>query len=265
MSTEIPSIDSESSHKKIVWFPWWLLIIGFAPFLGSAILAGRLVWEQTVWTWARGPQMVGFSLIHTCPIAGLLLLSSLLLFVWLFITVILTVWKLVKKRRISWSIWTSIGISGFVLVTLWLPYGFWQRLFVDRLAKGPHAVEFFTYAAALHDFKTVKAFMSHGVSVNAHTNRDWKTALHGAAVEGDVKMIDYLISKGADINAVDRYGDSPLEEAISMQREEAVKFLIQHGAQRIRGTEAQHDRVAEEIVHKDIEEMEKELPPKFRH
>src|SRR5580704_14200389 len=43
---------------------WWLLVLGVIPLIGTALLAGRLIWEQTVWTWERGPQMVGFSLAH---------------------------------------------------------------------------------------------------------------------------------------------------------------------------------------------------------
>ena len=256
MNAEISSDKKELSRSKIATLPIWLLIIGFVPILGSAILAGRLVWEQTVWTWARGPQMVGFSLIHTCPIAGLLILSPFLLIAWLLIVVILTVWKLVKKNRISWSIWAAVGTSIFILVTLWLPYGFWQRLFVDRLVNGPYSAEFFTYAAATDDLKTVKVFLLHGISVNAQ-NREGGTGLHGAAVEGNIKMMEYLISKGANINVLDRYGDSPLEDAISMKHDEAAKFLTEHGALRIRGDEALRQRAVQEIVHEDIEEMDR--------
>jgi hypothetical protein len=38
---------------------WWLLVLGVIPLIGTALLAVRLIWEQTVWTWERGPQMVG--------------------------------------------------------------------------------------------------------------------------------------------------------------------------------------------------------------
>src|SRR3954467_14957314 len=56
---------------------WWL----FYP--GTALLAARLVYEQTYLTWKHGPLMVGFALGHgsTLFIAGLLL-STLLLHLW---------------------------------------------------------------------------------------------------------------------------------------------------------------------------------------
>src|SRR5438876_5175713 len=56
---------------------WWLLALGVIPLIGTALLAGRLIWEQTVWTWERGPQMVGFSLAHGS--SAVLLLAAFLL------------------------------------------------------------------------------------------------------------------------------------------------------------------------------------------
>lgn len=33
---------------------WWLLALGVVPFVGTALLTARIIWEQTVWTWERG-------------------------------------------------------------------------------------------------------------------------------------------------------------------------------------------------------------------
>jgi hypothetical protein len=38
---------------------WW---VGASPF--AVLFAARILWEKTIWTWSRGPQMVGFSLWH---------------------------------------------------------------------------------------------------------------------------------------------------------------------------------------------------------
>lgn len=57
----------------------WLLL---AP-IGS-LFAARIAWEKTVWTWTRGPQMVGFSLMHIHPLFGIVgIICSLLLMLWL--------------------------------------------------------------------------------------------------------------------------------------------------------------------------------------
>ena len=44
---------------RLIWF-------FFAPL--AILFAGRVMWEETVWTWERGPQMVGFSLLHIHPL-----------------------------------------------------------------------------------------------------------------------------------------------------------------------------------------------------
>lgn len=39
----------------------FLRVSGLILFIGTVTLAARLIWEQTVWTWERGPQMIGYS------------------------------------------------------------------------------------------------------------------------------------------------------------------------------------------------------------
>jgi ankyrin repeat protein len=67
-------------------------------------------------------------------------------------------------------------------------------------------------------------------------------------------MLRYLASMGANLNALDRHGDSPLELAASRGNEEAVKFLTERGAKRIQGDESQRYKASEEKVREDIEE-----------
>jgi hypothetical protein len=71
-----------------------------------------------------------------------------------------------------------------------MPYTFWQCLFVGHIIKGGHANEF-TVDAAGEDFRTLKTFISHGVSVSVHTKREWTTPLHTAAAFGNIEIIDY--------------------------------------------------------------------------
>jgi ankyrin repeat protein len=51
------------------------------------------------------------------------------------------------------------------------------------------------------------------------------SAAHGAAAAGDLPVLRYLVSNGANINALDRSGDSPLEVAVSANRVEVVKGI----------------------------------------
>ncbi len=45
-----------------------------------------------------------------------------------------------------------------------------------------------------------------------HTVR--RSALHLAAAEGHKEVVSFLVSKGADVNSEDRWGNRPLRDAI---------------------------------------------------
>jgi hypothetical protein len=138
-----------------------------------------------------------------------------------------------------------------------LPVGFWQRVFISRMAASPRAGDLLLYAAYRGDLGTVRGLVSHGVPVNATDHAYWRTAMHGAAAKGDLPTLHYLVSKGASINALDRSGDSPLELAASADRIDAVKFLTENGAKRIRGDEAQRKKAIDDQVQESIEELKR--------
>ncbi|PHH87826.1 hypothetical protein CDD83_8360 [Cordyceps sp. RAO-2017] len=57
-----------------------------------------------------------------------------------------------------------------------------------------------------------------------------KTALHMAACEACPEMVDLLLAKGADVNAADLNGRTPLIEAVSWGRLQNVETLLRYGA-----------------------------------
>ena len=244
--------------------PLWFSILGAIISIGSATLAGRLIWEQTVWTWERGPQMVGFSLSHGS--AGILLLTPFVLVIWTAAAVVLTVRSLIRKNRIATQRWAGLGLVLSLFILLGLPVGFWQRVFIGRMAASPRAGDLLLYAAYRGDLGTVEGLVSHGVPVDATDHAYWRTAMHGAAAKGDLPILRYLVSKGASINALDRSGDSPLEVAASTDRIDAVRFLTENGAKRIRGNEAQRKRAIDDQVQESIEELNRaeEADPKLQ-
>jgi|KBSMisStaDraftv2_1062788.scaffolds.fasta_scaffold277634_2 hypothetical protein len=234
-------------------FPGWLQSIGIVVAGLSVLLAARLAWEQTVWSWERGPQMVGFSLMHS-GFGILLMLAVWAGVVWVAVALLVGV----RRRSIGGqlTIWPLI-VYGLAWVVMTIPYGLWQRTFIDRFM--PRAAEFFTYDAAVGDLKTVEAFLQRGVNVNVQDRNG--TALHGAAVEGELEIMALLISRGADVNAINAYGDTPLANAMEAKRNslEAQALLTKHGARLVRGTKEHRDRVIGEQVRKDAEEMEKRM------
>jgi len=74
----------------------------------------------------------------------------------------------------------------------------------------------------------------HGADVNA-VDHDGQAALHHAAARGDNEMIEYLVSKGADVKVVDREGRTTVDMANGpVQRiqpfPETIKLLESLGA-----------------------------------
>jgi len=56
------------------------------------------------------------------------------------------------------------------------------------------------------------------------------TALHNAAIEGHVDVMEVLLAAGASINSVDEDGWTPLHAAASGGSLASVDFLLKHGA-----------------------------------
>ncbi|CAL2049545.1 hypothetical protein CAEBREN_09821 [Caenorhabditis brenneri] len=67
---------------------------------------------------------------------------------------------------------------------------------------------------------------------NVHEIHNGRTAVQIAADYGQAAVIDYLISIGANIQEKDKYGITPLLSAVWEGHFDAVKLLLQHGADR---------------------------------
>jgi len=59
---------------------------------------------------------------------------------------------------------------------------------------------------------------------------DRKTLLFDAVGYGNTEMVELLLDRGADIEAVDRYGQTPLHWAVQSKSDRGVRVLVEHGA-----------------------------------
>ncbi|KAI5071736.1 hypothetical protein GOP47_0013987 [Adiantum capillus-veneris] len=75
----------------------------------------------------------------------------------------------------------------------------------------------------------VDALLSEGVVLVNFADFDGRTALHIAACEGHLDVVRLLVSKGADVNARDRWGSTPLDDAEHYQNGDVCKQLIEYG------------------------------------
>ena len=62
--------------------------------------------------------------------------------------------------------------------------------------------------------ESIKLLMAAGASVNGAETGQGRTALHGAALWGLTDVVKFLHASGADLNAMDRRGLTPLDHAL---------------------------------------------------
>jgi ankyrin repeat protein len=84
-------------------------------------------------------------------------------------------------------------------------------------------------AALKGHLKMAEFLLSKGADVNAKTKKG-ATALHHAAYQGHLEMVQYLVSRGADVNVRDQGGDSPLTWAEMAGHDDVAAFLRGQGA-----------------------------------
>ncbi|MHC4426524.1 MAG: outer membrane protein assembly factor BamB family protein, partial [Planctomycetota bacterium] len=84
-------------------------------------------------------------------------------------------------------------------------------------------------AAADGDSESVKSLIAGGADVNATNNWGW-TPLYSAAAVGHGDIVNLLIAKGADVNAPSKLGVTPLHFAVNNGDRDIARLLIKNGA-----------------------------------
>jgi len=85
------------------------------------------------------------------------------------------------------------------------------------------------YAAINGDIEIVEMLLNRGANINA-VNQYGITALHNAVRSKTMEIIELLLKRGAYVNAKDSYSVTPLQLAFENGSEEIVKLLLKHGA-----------------------------------
>jgi ankyrin repeat protein len=84
-------------------------------------------------------------------------------------------------------------------------------------------------AAASGDLVKVKRLVEFGVNPNGG-DYDKRTAIHVASAEGHEKVVEFLLLAQANPNCADRWGGTPLQDALSGQHIETAHILKAKGA-----------------------------------
>jgi ankyrin repeat protein len=90
----------------------------------------------------------------------------------------------------------------------------------------------FAWAVKTGDLASVKdAVEKKGLGIDTVDATVTKgTPMHWAADFNQVAVLEYLLGKGADVNAKNAYGITPLLSATYESHKEAVEFLLKKGA-----------------------------------
>lgn len=81
-------------------------------------------------------------------------------------------------------------------------------------------------AASINDVEALRVLMSKGVDLN-EGDYDNRTPLHIAAGAGLFETVRYLVQAGVNVNPVDRWGATPMNDAYSYP--DMKKFLASIG------------------------------------
>lgn len=80
------------------------------------------------------------------------------------------------------------------------------------------------WAACNNDIRGIQRQLAKGTPLNAQ-DYDNRTALHLACAEGNMDAVKYLVSHNHSLKVRDRWGATPLDEAIRENRSEVIEYL----------------------------------------
>ena len=79
------------------------------------------------------------------------------------------------------------------------------------------------------DFKAIQKCLDAGASIDGVLGKTSYRVLHKAAREGSIEMVEFLIERGAMVNARAEYGWTPLDMAIKKNRKKVIELLRSNG------------------------------------
>lgn len=85
-------------------------------------------------------------------------------------------------------------------------------------------------AAEIDSRLTLKLLLRRGVAIDARESNFGETALFAAVSRGYPDLVEWLLARGADIDATSRLGKTALFSAVALSDAEMVRRLVRHGA-----------------------------------
>ncbi len=133
-----------------------------------------------------------------------------------------TAYEHLKKNKLIYTLLVFVPIAYIAL----------QATIVYLPSTGFIPLSDIHYAAQLGSIKQVERFLNKGVDINVREDDDYKdTPLHVAAFHGQDRIVEYLVSKGALIEARNAIGRTPLHTAARGGATSTIGLLIELGAE----------------------------------
>ena len=102
---------------------------------------------------------------------------------------------------------------------------------LDRFIQHPLKASILNFACAVGASGVVEHIIETGIDVNQKTGAFGFTALHVAVIKNDFEIVKMLIEAGADVNASNINGFTPIIEASKWASPEIVSYLLENGAE----------------------------------
>ena len=91
-----------------------------------------------------------------------------------------------------------------------------------------HVVVDLCWASASGNVRHLQNMVAQGISMN-QADYDGRTPLHLAASENQLESLSYLLHHKVDINACDRWGNTPLDDALRAKNKNVIALLQSNG------------------------------------
>jgi len=79
------------------------------------------------------------------------------------------------------------------------------------------------------DLERLNRLLENGISANL-PDYDGRTSLHIAAAAGNMRVLEFLVSKLADVSAQDRNGGTPVDDGVESERPLVTQLLVRAGS-----------------------------------
>ncbi|CAN0853626.1 Integrin-linked protein kinase 1 [Linum grandiflorum] len=112
------------------------------------------------------------------------------------------------------------------------------------------------YAANEGNLDGIQELLDSGIDINFR-DIDNRTALHIAACQGLTEVTSFLLDKGAEVDPKDRWGSTPLSDAIYYKNNDVIKLLEKRGAKPL--VAPMHVNHAREVPEYEIDPAELDL------